>query len=155
MIASLSRRIVGLIALVVILACVQAGFVTGLQDLAFTEAQTEISFWGRGTYQPSPEKVEKTGEALESLLRLSPASPVFLELQAHYFAWKAYWSDDAVQRETLGRVAIDAQRRALQSRPAHRQGWVKMVEYASRTRDGEAMRQFALDRLALLAPRQD
>lgn len=121
-----------------------------MQDLVYTRAQTEVSFWGRGEYQPSAQVVADTGLALQQLLTESPRHPDYLNLMARYAAWQAYWSVDPDIREEISRTAMDSQYRALELRPAHQHGWITMVEYASRSRGGESMRQYAQSRLDLL-----
>lgn len=149
------RSVVALLLLVVASAGVVAGARTFLQDIAFTRVQTELSFWGRGAYRPDPLVVEHTGNALEALLRSAPEHPEFLELRAHYLIWQAYWSTDMDSRQALGRQALEAQQRALLSRPANRQGWSKMVEYTSRISGGDEMLQVARQRLESLLPRKN
>lgn len=145
-------RFVAILALLLALTAGYVGFTTLVQDLAYTRAQTELSFWGRGDYHPSPEVVVDTEETLRGLLEKSPRHPDFLILQARYAVWRAYWSDNLHTREDFSRAAIDNQFLALESRPAHRHSWATMVEYASRARDGESMRQRAQTGLELLQP---
>lgn len=122
------------------------------QNLAYTRAQTEISFWGRGDYQPTPQVIGDTGQNLQALLQEAPRHPENLTLQAYFTAWQAYWSPDLNTRDALNREAVEIQYLALLSRPAHRQGWLKMVEYASRASSAEMMLQLAQNRLASLQP---
>lgn len=148
-------RWAAILALVLALMVGHFGFNVLVQDLAYTRAQTELSFWGRGDYQPTPQAVDDTEQTLQFLLAENPYHPEFLILQARYNAWQAYWSENLDMREVSSREAMLHQYRALESRPAHRQSWLTMVEYASRSRDGEALRQFAQARLALLQARDD
>ncbi len=67
------------------------GFTTFAQDLAFTNAQTELSFWGSDSYQPEPETIKYTGQTIDALLQNAPGHPEYLGLQANYAAWQAYW----------------------------------------------------------------
>jgi hypothetical protein len=145
-------RSVAILALVLAVAGGYFGFATLVQDLAYTRVQTELSFWGREDYEPSQQAIDDTANTLQFLLAKSPSHPDFLILQARYSAWRAYWSEDLYAQEVFSREAMAAQYRALESRPAHRHSWSTMVEYASRARDGEATRQFAQERLALLQP---
>jgi hypothetical protein len=138
--------------LILALINLYSGISTCAQSMAFTRAQTELSFWGRGDYQPTPQTIEETKETLRGLLQVSPRHPENLELQAHSMLWQAYWSQELTTREALNREAVKTQYLALLSRPAHRQAWSKMVKYASRARNGEVMLQLAQERLELLRP---
>jgi len=120
------------------------------QDLIFTRAQTELSFWGRGSYRPEQQTMILTQQALDQLLSGAPANPEYLALQANYAAWQGFWAEDFREAQAFGRVAVDTQYAALETRPAHRHGWAKMVEYASRIHDGKSMRQEAQARLTAL-----
>jgi hypothetical protein len=147
---------VGRIAVSLMLVAVVTGVYDAvricLQDLEFTRVQTEISFWGRGTYQPPQGIIEHAGDVLSGLLQAASAHPEMLELEAHYLAWSAYRAEDMDRRGHLMQAAVDSQYLALLSRPANRQGWSKMVEYASWAPNGEAMLQLARKRLASLRP---
>ncbi len=102
------------------------------QDWQFTGARTEVSFWGRGDYQPSFKAVRNTGLVLDRLLQASPAQPAYLSVRANSFAWRAYWSQDPKLELELAQEAVRHQRAALQSRPAHLQSKTKLIEYESR-----------------------
>jgi hypothetical protein len=145
-------RLVVAMMLLLVLTFVYCGNSLFVQDLAYTRAQTELSFWGRGNYQPTPQVVRDTSQTLDALLESAPRHPEYLELHALYSAWQAYWTQDLLARDTLNGQAAARQYRALMSRPAHRQGWSKMVEYASRVSTGESMFQLAQDRLVSLQP---
>jgi hypothetical protein len=125
------------------------------QDLLFTRAQTELSFWGRGSYRPEPASILGTEQALHKLLSGAAANPEYLALQANYAAWQGYWAEDFQVAQQFGREAVDTQFAALQSRPAHRHGWAKMVEYASRLQNGKPMRTLAQARVKALASAVD
>jgi hypothetical protein len=142
------------------LALVMVGVYTAFNsvqlNLAFTEARTELSFWGRGEYQPDAGTIEHTGDTIDALLRKDPDHPEYLALQASYSLWRAYWMQDMDERENLIQQAVSSQYSALKSRPSHRHSWSKMIEYASRTVDGEAMRDRARrQHEALLPPAPD
>ena len=126
------------------------GLVTFRQDLAFTNAQTELSFWGRDTYQPESKTIRHTGHTIGTLLQDAPGHPEYLGLQANFAVWQAYRAKDPIERASFSRQAVQSQGAALQSRPAHRHSWSKMVEYASRATAGEAMLQQARARLQAL-----
>jgi hypothetical protein len=145
-------RLIAALLLIVALIGVYRGFATCLQNLAYTRAQTELSFWGRDTYQPTRQAIQTTAGTLQALLHAAPGHPEYLELQAHYLRWQAYWSDDLQSRDALGREAVEVQHQALLYRPAHRQGWSKMVEYASTASSGKVMLELAQTRLDSLRP---
>jgi hypothetical protein len=141
-------------ALVLLLALTGAylGFELLVQDLAYTRAETELSFWGRDNYQPTPSAILDTGQTLRSLLERAPRHPDYLELQGRYAAWQAYWAEDVPASDALRREALASQHRSLLSRPAYRLGWSIMVEYASNANSGEAVLGLAQKRLESLQP---
>jgi hypothetical protein len=109
------------------------------QNLLFTRAQTEVSFWGRGDYQPDETTINRTVNQLEDLLKTSPKHPDYLSLQANAVVWLAYWSEKDASASSGRSVqqASNSQYAALQSRPAHRYSWVKLAEYLSRSEASE------------------
>ncbi len=119
------------------------------QDLAFTAAETEVSFWGRAGYLPSPATRQRTERTMETLLAASPAQPDYLELAASLYSWQGYWSANAAQAGEYDRRALQAQYAAQLSRPAYRPGWEGLVEQAIRIGD-RAMSELAGARLAAL-----
>ena len=127
------------------------------QDLIFTRAQTEVSFWGRCSYRPEPETIILTQQTLDELLSGAPANPEYLAMQANYAAWQGYWTEDFREAQAFALEEVEAQHAAVESRAGHRQGWAKMVEYASRLHDGKPMRQEAKARVnaltALVGPK--
>jgi len=152
LLARRARVLLAIPALAVAVACVYLGITLCRQDLAFNRALVEVGFWGRGTYQPAQATIEETGRTLDELLRAAPAHPDYLELEARFLAWRAYWSEAPERSDGLAEAAAGSQYLAMLARPANRQGWAKMVEYASRTRSGESMVEFAGRRLAALQP---
>ena len=122
------------------------------QSLSFTRAQTEISFWGRSDYQPGQATIERTGQSIAAQLQIAPENPEYLALQANYAQWRAYWARGMVDQPRFAGLAVDSQYAALQSRPAHRHSWSKMVEYAAGSTTGEAMLHKAEARLRELQP---
>jgi len=106
-------------------------------DLAFTAAETELSFWGRGDYQPDDASRQRTSQALEALLAAAPHHPDYLALAAYHDAWRAYREDDPTLAQPYALRALDNQYGAQQARPAYRQGWEKMVGYARRAGSAE------------------
>ncbi len=141
-------------ALVLLLALMGAylGFDLLVQDLAYTRAETELSFWGRDNYQPTPTAILDTGQTLQTLLERAPRHPDYLELQGRYTAWQAYWAEDVPASDALRREAVTSQHHSLLSRPAYRPGWSIMVEYATNANSGEAVLQLAQKRLESLQP---
>jgi hypothetical protein len=101
-------------------------------DLAFTAAETELSFWGRGDYQPEDATRQRTAQALEALLAAAPRHPDYLAQAAYHDAWRAYREDDPALAQPYALRALHNQYGAQQARPAYRQGWEKMVGYARR-----------------------
>jgi len=106
-----------------------------VQDWQFTQARTEVSFWGRGDYKPSLRAVRNTERVLDRLLQASPAQPAYLSVRANSFAWRAYWSQDRKLELQFAQEAVRHQRAALQSRPAYLQSRTKLVEYESRLKN--------------------
>ncbi|MFV8819133.1 hypothetical protein [Haliea sp. E17] len=137
--------------IIALAACWQA---TSLlrQDFSYAAAMTEVGFWGRADYRPAPAAIERTGRGIAALLQQAPANPEYHALQARYLAWRGYWAQDAEVRLRLDARALQAQYRAQQLRPAHRQGWQKVLEYASHTLDGAAAMAEASRRIAVLQP---
>ena len=80
-------RAAAALALLLALAMVEQGFSLFQRDLAFTAAETEVSFWGQGDYQPTVEKREWVGQQLGELLAESPGNPEYQLLAASYYAW--------------------------------------------------------------------
>ena len=109
------------------------------QNLMFIQAETELSFWGRGSYQPTGKTIRNTNRSIGALLGHQPANPGYLSLQASSLVWQAYWAEEPDQQQGLGRHAFNVQQAALISRPAHRHSWTKLIEYAERTRSSEAV----------------
>jgi hypothetical protein len=142
---------VPLVILAIALAGAYAGFTRFTQNLAFTAAETEVSFWGRERYQPQATTIKRTGHGIESLLQSAPNDPQYLGLQATYFAWRGYWTDNMDMRTSFNTRALQSQYQGLQARPAHRHSWLKLIEYASRSTSAEAMVIEAQARLQALS----
>lgn len=140
-----------LVILSIALAGAYTGFTHFRQSLAFTAAETEVSFWGREGYQPQATTIKRTGHGIESLLQSAPNNPQYLGLQSTYFAWRGYWADNMDKRASFNTQALQSQYQVLQSRPAHRHSWVKLLEYASRSSSGEDMSIKAQARLQALS----
>lgn len=102
------------------------------QDLQYTQAQTEVSFWGREGYVPTSETIGQTSHTIESLLQNSPAHPGYLSLQANSYAWQSYWALDERTTMHYAELARKSQGLALQSRPVHPLSQTKMLEYTAR-----------------------
>ena len=124
-------------------------------DLAFTAAETELSFWGRGNYQPTAATREHIQRELDALLAAAPGQPNYLALAAYHDAWLAYREDDPDAARPYALRAASAQFGAQQNRPAYRQGWEKMVGYARRagsSKEAAALGALAQQRLDALQP---
>ena len=89
------------------------------RDLAFSAAETEVSFWGREGYQPTVATIARTGRQLEALLARAPEHPEYQLLAASYYAWRAWWADDAELEAQYTRMGQQAREIARQSRPAY------------------------------------
>ena len=89
------------------------------RDLAFSAAETEVSFWGREDYQPTEATRQRTGRQLEALLATAPEHPEYQLLAASYYAWRAWWADDAELEAQYTRMGQQAREIARQSRPAY------------------------------------
>ena len=107
------------------------------QDLRFTETETEVSFWGRGNYQPTEATVLRTNLAMDHLLNATPHHPAYLSLQANSYAWQAYWAENSETTREFSEKAVQLQTSAQQSRPAHLQSRAKLAEYAARLQDSQ------------------
>lgn len=122
------------------------------QDILFTRAETELGFWGREDYHPTPVTIQRTEQQLNSLLQRAPEAPQNLTLLANYAAWRGYWAEDLREGQQFNSQAANAQYAALESRPAHRHSWAKMLQYSSRIQDGKSIRAVAQSRLQALQP---
>ena len=89
------------------------------RDLAFSAAETEVSFWGREGYQPTEATIARTGRQLEALLARAPEHPEYQLLAASYYAWRAWWADDAELEAQYTQLGQQAREIARQSRPAY------------------------------------
>jgi hypothetical protein len=134
-------------ALAITLLATYTAYTTLRLDLTFTNAKTEVSFWGRGNYQPTDKTRAKTGAQVDTLLAKAPTNPEYLRLAANRAAWEAFWVEEPDRRQALRELAMWQQHWALQARPAHRQSWQKLVEYASRAPGGEPLLAEARHRL--------
>jgi hypothetical protein len=149
------RSLVALLTLAVTVVCVAHAFSAFQQNLLFTRAQTEVSFWGRGDYHPTPASITVTRQQLQTLVTQSPGHPDYLALQANAAVWLAYWSQ---QESTVGQpddaqYAIDSQQASILSRPAHRFSWKKLAEYVGRgqpTVENQALAVLAQGRINAL-----
>lgn len=101
-----------------------------LQDLRYTRAATEVSFWGRDDYRPARAVVLRTVAEIDNLREARPAHPDFLALAASAAAWRAYFSLDRRAAHHYFGAALAHQRSALASRPAWRHGWAQLDRYA-------------------------
>jgi hypothetical protein len=100
------------------------------QDLRYTRAAIEVSFWGRAQYRPVPSVVASTVAEIDALNAARPEHPDFLALAASADAWRGYFSlDRGAAAAHLG-SALARQRAALARRPAWRHGWAQLGRYA-------------------------
>ena len=150
----MSLRVLALPLLLLTLAGISLALSVINQDLRYSQLETELGFWGRDRYHPTAATIELTEQGIVQLLGERPAHPGYLGLQANYFAWQSFWADDPAGRATFGRRAVASQYLAAQSRPAHRQSWSKMLEYAARSSCTETLRENAQSRLQVLEPKR-
>ena len=145
----------GLVAIPVLLVALLMAF-SGVRyaylDLVFTAADTELSFWGRENYHPTEAAISRTGRALDLLLAQLPNHPDYLARQAYFLSWRGFFSSDIQTRKDLNARALATQQQAMRQRPAYRQGWVEVVEYASRATGGAQALADAQARLRDLQP---
>lgn len=142
-------------ALLLAVVMVIGGTNNAYLDLASTATATELSFWGQENYQPTDRTIKRTGDTLSMLLQQRPENPEFLAQQAYYLSWQGFFAQDMDQRMAFNEQAVATQYQALHQRPAYRQGWAEMVEYAGRMRGGAEMLDQAKARIATLQPTLD
>ena len=121
-------------------------------DVVSTAAGTELSFWGSEVYQPTEAVIVRTGANLQQLNHFPPVAPSHRALQAYFFSWQGFFVDDMERRLALNEQAVAKQYESMKARPAYRQGWAEVIEYASRTRGGAKMLDEAYTRIAALQP---
>ena len=138
------------VVLLLLLAASGAGLRLAVLDLQYSQLSAEIGFWGRDGYMPEPALRADVGRGVENLLSAAPRQPEYLALLASYQAWQAHYATDVEERIALNNLAMFSLYRGLESRPAHRHGWSKMVEYASRSTVGAPVLQEAGRRLERL-----
>ncbi len=131
------NRVLAFLVLALAVAMVVQAVGLFRQNLLFTRAQTEVSFWGRGDYRPDEPRIHRNLKLVDDLLVSRPAHPDYLSLEASVAVWQAYWlgqSGDGGQAAAgaIAQQAINSQYAALVSRPAHRYSWEKLAEYLSR-----------------------
>lgn len=95
-------------------------------DLAFRSAEVEVSFWGRGQYQPEASAIAAADAALRRALELRPRQAEYLRLQSRLLMWQAYWSDSRERAAELELRAIAILLRAARLRPAHTATWQEL-----------------------------
>lgn len=122
-----------------------------IQNLGFTEAETEVGFWGRGSYHPEDNTVEQTVALIDGLLKSQPNHPDYLALRANVAVWQAYWSSPQDLKSQYAQLSLTTQFHAVQSRPGHRQSWEQLTIYAARAGSSEAIHTQAESQLKLLS----
>ncbi|MEP5570019.1 MAG: hypothetical protein ABJN62_19420 [Halioglobus sp.] len=121
-------------------------------DIVSTAAGTELSFWGAEAYQPTEAVIARTGSNLQQLDHFPPVAPGHMAQQAYFLSWQGFFADDIEQRLAFNEQAAAKQYQSMMLRPAYRQGWAEVIEYASRTRGGAKMLDEAYTRIAALQP---
>lgn len=119
-------------------------------EVLFSSVETELSFWGRSDYQPSGALRKRTGQRVSQLASTWPQNANYLTLHANQLAWEGYWGGKTEEASQHWKRAAQAQRKALQYRPAHRQDWVKLLQYAAALDAGTALQFEASARLEAL-----
>lgn len=135
----------GSVVLVVLLIKEAASLFVG--NLQFTNAETEVSFWGRENYQPTANAIKRTTRTIDALLSDSSRHPSYLSLQSNILVWLAYWEADQSAQDLLMKQTIAVQIRAIKSRPAHRQSWIKLLEYLSNSNNSGETERWARGQL--------
>ena len=105
------------------------------QDLLFTQARTEVSFWGRDVYKPTEATIARTNQSMDTLLHSAPLHPAYLSLQASSYAWQSYWAENSRTTQQFAKKAVQLQTQAVEARPAHLQSQAKLAEYNARLQD--------------------
>jgi hypothetical protein len=101
------------------------------QSVRFAAVQTELGYWGRDGYVPTPATVRETDASVDALLALNAEHPDYLIAKAHVLAWQAY-REDPETAAALYQRAAEYQQAALVSRPTRPQDRLKLVEYRSK-----------------------
>jgi len=114
-----------------------------IQDVQFTELETEVSFWGRGSYQPVEEVRSGVDQGIQNLLGMFPDDSRVLALRASQYAWEAYWEPSIAQRQHFGRAALQTQFASQRLRPAYGQGWSKLLQYQAVDVQGQELHAVA------------
>jgi len=109
------------------------------QDFLYTSVATEVSFWGRGDYEPTAFTTELAVRGVERLIQQAPANSKYLSLQAKLYSWQGYWAQDTSTKSEFGQMAVASQYSALGHRPAYLQSWKNLSEYVGRTRHNPSM----------------
>ena len=107
------------------------------RDLQFIRNETEVSFWGRGDYQPTDATILRINQGMGVLLHSAPHHPAYLSLQANSYAWQAYWAEGASSTRQYARQAVHYQSAALDSRPAHLQSQARLADYIASQQSAE------------------
>ena len=134
--------------------CAGAVVVIALQvvarDIHFTSLETEVSFWGRGSYEPTVSTRANVDAKLQAMLQNFPANAPILTLRASQLAWEGYWADSSEAHLQYTQEAMEAELAALYARPAYGQGWLKLLQYQAVDESGEELHQEARARLQKL-----
>jgi hypothetical protein len=147
-----AAKLVSLLAVPLALGIMTQALRLARSDLLFTQAETEVSFWGRDSYHPTPGTIEATGTVITKLVTLSPQHPDYLALQAAFHDWQAYWSKDFAATREFSARAVTEQYAALEERPAHRRSWLTLSRYASRVPETKTIRILSLEKGQKLSP---
>ena len=114
-----------------------------VRDIQFTSLETEVSFWGRGSYEPTVSTRADVDAQLSLALQHYPTSAPLLTLRASQLAWEGYWAVSSEDQLQYTRVAMEAELASLHARPAYGQGWLKLLQYQAVDEAGEELHEVA------------
>ena len=114
-----------------------------VRDIQFTSLETEVSFWGRGTYQPTGPTRADVDAQLSLALQTYPTNAPLLTLRASQLAWEGYWSVSSEYQLQYTRAAMEAELASLHARPAYGQGWLKLLQYQAVDESSEELHREA------------
>ena len=114
-----------------------------VRDIKFTSLETEVSFWGRGSYEPTVSTRAHVDTQLSLALQTYPTNAPLLTLRASQLAWEGYWAVSSEDQLQYTRVAMEAELASLHARPAYGQGWLKLLQYQALDESSEELHREA------------
>ena len=109
----MTLRSIAIVPLVLTLILVGLSIQLIRNHLAFTQLETEVSFWGRGTYMPTDQTRAQTARGIAQLVEATPKDARAHNVHASQLAWEAYWQQD----RSLDEASKKAAQQALDWRP--------------------------------------